>query len=479
MKAIELVIKLQSPLLIARTHFGDENSRVSLDYIPGNTIKGAVIQQYLMQNSIGEEEMQDADSNVRKLFFSDAVRFLNAYPYDEAFTDHPRSLPVPFSWFVEKKDKENQNNNRAVWDFAVQPADLEQAKNEPRNYFWQQAEGDKESGFRFALVSPGMTSSVHNMSVQPHIKSQQNSTVFRYEVLKASQAFCTYIIADDDSLLALVDKFIPTGSVYLGGSRGARYGHTEFVKNIITNWSEYSMSNSESNKLVTFTLISDVILRNGSGEPTFDFRQALTEKMGPKQSVTPVRSFVKTGTVGTFNRKWGLPTLQDQVILKGSCFVFEFDPQLEPESEQIESLVKMGIGERLSDGFGRVALNLSSIESFVSYTPEIRQNKVLSLSEDSKPLLKRMATKHLESCVDDAILAYLQTIQFNKDRQPENSQLNKLRILSKQAIRDPKNGSLTFENFFKGLRKENAYLQFDRTHIWVNGKQITWLSWIQ
>ena len=47
MHAIKIVITLNSPLLIAGPENGDENRRISLDYIPGSTIKGVIIKEYL------------------------------------------------------------------------------------------------------------------------------------------------------------------------------------------------------------------------------------------------------------------------------------------------------------------------------------------------------------------------------------------------------------------------------------------------
>jgi RAMP superfamily. len=78
MKAIKVVITLNSPLLIARPENGDENSRTSLDYIPGSTIKGVVIKHYLQQKqtSITDDAMQKADSDIRKFFFSNQLQFL-------------------------------------------------------------------------------------------------------------------------------------------------------------------------------------------------------------------------------------------------------------------------------------------------------------------------------------------------------------------------------------------------------------------
>jgi CRISPR-associated protein Csx10 len=475
MKAIHLIIELKSPLLVAGVHYGDENSRISLDYVPGSTIKGAVISQFLRNNKLDNDVMHKSDSDARKVFFDDKVRFLNAYPYTDVFPGYPRALPVPASWYIEKSDKENQNDDRQVWDFAVEVTDLEQGKTEPRKYFWQVVEEIDDDKKRYPLVSPSMVSSVHNMSVKPHIKSSDNSTVFRYDVLAAGQVFCAYILAKDETLLDQVDKYIPTGSVFLGGSRGARYGHTEFIKNTVDNWKEYDSHNDSTGDEVSFTLLSDLILKNASGESSFDFSEALKEKLGLKEKPTPIRAFVKTGATGSFNRKWGLPTIQDQIISKGSCFVYKKDDHLSPDAEAVKNLVVWGLGEHQSDGFGRIAVNLGSEDTFYSYTPNESNGSNLELSEESKRLVARVADKQLQERVENEILSYLQKVQVNS--QPENAQLNKLRILARQAARNPEAADLEIKGFFENL-KEEAFLQFDRRHIKVSGKQITWHAWV-
>lgn len=475
MKAIQIIIQLKSPLLVAGAHNGDENSKISLDYIPGSTIKGACIGRFLLNEDLDETAMHDPNSKARQYFFDTKVRFLNAYPYSGLFPGHPRALPVPLSWYVEKFDKEKNNKNRQIWDFAVDLADLEQGKTESRKFFWQEAEDIAEMEKRYPLFSPDMVSSVHNMSVRPHVKSSENSTVFRYDVLAASQDFCAYILAEEPDLFDKVFKIVPEGSVFLGGSRDARYGHTEFSKTKIDAWHEYDTHQDDTGDEIGFTLLSDMILQNASGEPSFDFSEVLKTKFGLVDRPVPVRSFVKTGTVGSFNRKWGLPTIQNQVILKGSCFVYKQDGKLSPDSELVRNLALWGLGERLSDGFGRIAVDLSSFKKFYSYTPDERKRPKLDLSKESKKLVAQVADKQLQERVENAILSYLQKVAFPK--QPENAQLNKLRMLAREAARNPETPDLKINGFLMNL-KEDAFLQFDRRHLTVSGRQITWYAWV-
>jgi CRISPR-associated protein Csx10 len=475
MNAIQLIIELKSSLLVASTHYGDENSRISLDYIPGSTIKGAVIYQFIKQNPFTDQDIYSKDATFRKYFFDDQVIFLNAYPYQSTFFNHPRSIPVPFSWQTEKHNLEEQNNNRGVYDFALDIVDLNQAKAEPRKFFWQAPEGMGDGKIRYPLISPKMVSTVHNMSVHPHIKNPESSTVFRYDVIAPRQVFCSYILCKDEDLTKAIEPFIPTGSVFLGGSRNARYGHTHITKVEVENWEEFESQADGTEDEIIITLLSDMILKNSSGEPSFDFSLALQNHLKMTTKPKPVRAFIKTGIAGGFNRKWGLPIIQDPVILKGSCFVYRKN-----EFSNLNTLTydtRWGLGERIADGFGRIGINLVSIASFRTYVPSIEIPETAAASSESEYLIKRFIEKTIQERINQKLLSYLEEVVSTKP--PENNQLNKIRILAKQAIRSPLDQNLEIKHFFQNKNiKEDAFLQFDRRFLNIKGERYTWRAWI-
>ena len=192
MNAIQLIIELKSSLLVASTHYGDENSRISLEYIPGSTIKGAVIHQFVKQDTFTDQDIYSKDATFRKYFFDDQVIFLNAYPYNSTFLDQTRAIPLPLSWQTEKQNLEEQNNEREDFDYAYDDdADLNQAKTEPRKFFWQVPERISDA-HTISFNLHQMISTVHNMSVHPHIKKPDSSTVFRYDVIAPKQVLFLY-----------------------------------------------------------------------------------------------------------------------------------------------------------------------------------------------------------------------------------------------------------------------------------------------
>ena len=61
---------------------------------------------------------------------------------------------------------------------------------------------------------------------------------------------------------------------------------------------------------------------------------------------------------------------------------------------------------------------------------------------------------------------------------PENTQLNKIRILAKQAVRSPLDENLEISRFFEANMKELAFLQFDRRFLVIRHEKYTWRAWI-
>src|SRR5207253_4534369 len=109
---------------------GDPNAGVSLPYIAGSVVRGAVIGLFLQHNS--QKDLAVAE---RDLFFNDQVRFLNAYPLVEVSNNElpKRSLPTPLSWHKEKDGKEiygGEDADRNIYDFAKTNAKKEDPNGE-------------------------------------------------------------------------------------------------------------------------------------------------------------------------------------------------------------------------------------------------------------------------------------------------------------------------------------------------------------
>jgi CRISPR-associated protein Csx10 len=336
-KALIIQLRLTQPVLAGQTHGGEPNSNVSLPFIPGSTLKGALAGRY----SGGKFVDLTTDTKFFQLFLSDQVMFLNAYPV------HPdaksRMLPRPLSWHVHKADV--HNTQAKIYDFAIsQPEDDETFKAPAGDFSWQGSD-------TVNLLSPQLEVIVHNASNDRNRKVEGSSQVFRYDALSAGQIFETVILSEDDTLLKDIRQLFEGGDLSLGASRTGGYGKAvvDYIQEDDT-WQENSQdrgSQAVTADQVILTCLSDIIIRSPDGAFDFDLETLAGEP--------PSNTFRRTRLVGGFNNKWGLPIVQAWAIEAGSVFVFPGECR-----SRLEEKLMGGIGERRNDGFGRFALDMHS-----------------------------------------------------------------------------------------------------------------------
>jgi CRISPR-associated protein Csx10 len=279
----------------------------------------------------------------RRLFLSDSTRFLNAYPKSK---NGVRTLPTPLSW-KSKKDEQ-----KPVYDMVMNEKGDESCsginKSQPFCYLWEDEEGNGKA----ELYRPNFQINTHNANENRRLSKKDNSTVFRYQALARDQDFCAAILADDESDLEKICPLLQSSSkLIIGGSNTAGYGLVNIDEVKIGDWYEYHPLGDEPEKII-ITLLSNALVRN---DHTGSYALSLESILGCKHEF----AFAKPTVVGGFNRTWNLPLTQGLAIRGGSVYVYKNDPDL---AKMLCILEKNGIGERLAEGFGRIAINWHSFE---------------------------------------------------------------------------------------------------------------------
>ncbi len=453
MKALKVTIQTEQPLLIPPSRPGDENSAVSLEYIPGSILRGVFIQHYALQK--GQKALDASDPEFRRLFLDDSVRYLNAYPVDHR---EKRALPTPLSWRMRKDDREK--NEFEIYDFAVEwNDDLEQPTSVAQP---------------FCVVShdevtfPAMKRVMHyhNVSFRRMRKAKQDSTVFRYEAIAPGEVFVAAVIADDDRDLAHLQKLWDKPAIiHLGKSRRAGYGTVRVSTEIVPDWGEYEAFAKPGNDII-MTLLSDTILRDPeTGQWTHDLGKVLGKAVKQR--------FIAASIVGGVNKKWGLPMLQSPALRAGSVFVFDASAFSDQEQEQ---LTRYGIGERRAEGFGRVAFGwqTSNMLNARPPIPHPTSPSPVQLSAKSAALARQMLRRMVQEELERRLLDALSVLEI--DGNISNAQLSRLRLAIRRAQTEgawkPMQDFLHEDNL-----KATARRQLERARVRpTNERLIQWLG---
>jgi len=425
MNALTVYLHLRSALLITQLGGGDPNSGVGCRYVPGSTLRGALIARYL-----DGKAADAADPTFRRLFLDGAVCFLNGYPLAR---DGQRTVPLPFSWQQPKDAKKSDPAHDWAWGKPVSSAKA-----------WKGLGGETfcavTASGKVERVTPEMKINIHIAREDRQRPTSGLATVFRYDALAEGQTFAAVILAEDAQDLAKIQALLPDQTVLaMGRSRSASYGWVEVryprdqagqVRTAVEpNWQEVAspLPASALPSSLVVTLLSDVLVQDPqTGAQRADLGAVLVDE--------PTECFARLHTVGGFNRKWNLPMPQTEAIAAGSVFVY---PYSQPLAEQLDKLVERGIGNRRAEGFGRIAVNWQA-SAMIEFAEAVKARPgSMPLVSESQPLARQMVTRMLRAELDRALIQAINDHELDR-RGLRNAQLSRLRVVARQALEPDK-----------------------------------------
>jgi CRISPR-associated protein Csx10 len=450
MNGLPFNIELLEPLLATGLQ-GDPNAGISQSYVSGSVLRGAIIAVYLRDKksklNLSKTELNLTNRQERDLFFNDKVRFLNAYP----LVNNVRSLPVPLSWQKRKDASENESDQ--VFDLSLAaPEENEQYKNLSTSFF---AFNGPAKIIKAELKT---RIAVHNR--RNPIKGRavkEDGDVFRYESIAPHIHFSGAIVSEDIELLKqLKELFLKECEILLGGSRSGGYGRARITfGDWKSDWSEPQVKGAtelSAGKEFTITFLSNGLNRDENGQFQLELRL-------PGCEFIDTNTFRQSELIGGFNRKWGLPLPQTQSIKAGSVYRFRTERTIQKDT--VSAWLEQGVGERRVDGFGRIAIDLSTAGelSFVADEPELAS---VTLSGDltarmAKPIIQRLFTQKYEE-----ELSRLTGI-YQIEKQISNSQISRLRLVLRDVLRGNRPAA-ELDTFFSSLKK-TARDQFERAKV--------------
>ena len=494
MRAIVYTLTLREPLL-ATSLQGDPNSSVSLAYVPGSLVRGALIQHYIREH--GSQETFLGDAEAQRLFIRGSTRYLNAYP--SADRSDVRCLPTPRSLLRRKHDEWDEPEGTSTID--VLDASHPECDSDARNEF-EQSDTLKPLGRPFCAspedtlytYQPDRAIAVHiqrntvkGRSVRgaanpADIGQTPNGAVFRYDALAPEQQFRGVVLVDNDAdAVAVKEMLEKLATCWLGRSRSAQYGKTSVSDvGIVDDWRECGTDTGIStlaagDQLHSITFLSDALLHDSTGQPVDGLdNNTLAAYLGLNAGDVEIddeHSFSATIGQSGFNRYWKLPLTQEHALVAGSVISFRLKTPLSvDDAARIE---QQGIGARRTEGFGRIAFNWRGEMKRRASKGDVAKARSSGTgtvqTAPASMLAKRMARQLHERKIEQYIIDFVKNHPVSNA--PSNSQFGRLRVLVRQALPDAdvamvRAGFAAFKPTAKG-QYERARLDNEPFDIWI------------
>lgn len=350
MPELHFLLHVKSPLLFPQAG-GDPNSVSTSDYIPGTALLGAFAQRYIAQRKLGQKAHQDPD--FKRLFLSQEVTFSPAYiAHKNKYNVFTAFYPTPLSIQARK------NNENDICDLLIETKD----------------EAFKALG-GYISISGGEKCMVHKQMLYHQVRPLQNSKSkpqdyqelryqedpipFTYESILPNQYFHGHIRGSQNDLESL-QQLIPQGSVIrLGRSRQVHYG--EVTIDWEPQFESANFGSLEFDEGIAMTLLSDTLIYNDLGMATVDL-DALQGYLPQGVTLNPSKIFVRKRNQEQYVSIWQHRRPVEVSFQAGSCFWLNYSGNEDSITDALQVLQTRGLGERLAEGFGQVALGWQTSE---------------------------------------------------------------------------------------------------------------------
>ncbi|UHA72130.1 hypothetical protein [Paenibacillus sp. 481] len=349
------------PLKIGAVGSKANQTEPSKDYVPGSTIRGAMISQLIHNNSFDEHQKEILTK----------LECYNAYPYhgEHIYLPTPQHLRMNKHQWRKAKVLARSSDEEQMQTIKISNL-LDTCKE-------QDGEQDKNTlEFRFLSVQDknirGMNAVKeyrlhHNMSRKQDEKERDN--LFRYQALAAGHTFRAIVSYDQSIEHVIVPVLKQSTKWYLGGAKGSGYGlcQLRLIAHVQTDFHAakkalglHTAAMPTADKL-TITCLSDCICRDTYGQPV---NAIPTDEIESLIGV-PVklkRQYVQTGITEGYNATWKARYPKETTLKAGSVLEYELQKELTQQEkiQMIQALESKLIGYRTQDGFGWIGAEMSN-----------------------------------------------------------------------------------------------------------------------
>lgn len=396
----------------------------SIGYIPGSTLRGAFIKNYIQKfNVIDIERNYEAST----LFFKGKMKFLNGYPIREA----KRTFPFPLCYYSSKNIIREFISSEAR-NKSISKEIINELEDEVKEEFQKIKLGEFALNYFCGDITGINVAKTQVLHISKRIQNKGSNALFRYESIKSGEEFKAYIAFEGnreeaEKYLELINDQI----VFLGGAKGSGYGKCKIsdVKILEYNPEIEDIDYEDLSFYGEFYLyaISDIISTDEYGQvigyinPDF-----LKEKLG-LDNVKLEKSSIETCVVAGYNNKWGTRLPQYKGIKAGSVFKYSFEGEIDIES--LINLMNTGIGLRKEEGYGRFIIidDFSVYKFFVEDYKDKDNIELKKLSSKEKKNLENIFKKIYCVQIEKSIDKYIYNISNSiKSKSVSENQIGKL-----------------------------------------------------
>lgn len=324
---LRYVLKNVEPIRIADDSTSQSGQTVSLKYIPGTTIRGLVINRLAQQEDFEE---------IKKLLFSEQVRYLNAY----LMVGEKELIPSPKGFY---EDKVQVSGKKQIENVVINGEFKEGNKRAALGRFCS-IEGDC---IYYCNVDTGS-----DMKIKINLQNDEKQNVFRNEYIMPGHVFAGYIAVETEEVKNAI-KEVFGQNIIIGNARSAGLGKCQVLSCDYVDrlpYEEY-LPQEEQTGSCYMMLLSGTAMRNEIGELCGIHEKKLQEMLGVENLKL---AYCSTSTIDVkgYNRKWGVKVPSMVMFEQGSVFHLTFDGVL--TVEKLRQVCDKGIGVRANEGFGRV-----------------------------------------------------------------------------------------------------------------------------
>lgn len=345
------------PLKIGAGGNDKNQTEPSRDYIPGSTIRGAIIGALIKKGIFADKQKE----------FLTQLKCFNAYPF-EKIKQNKGALYIPTPCHL-RMNKHDWRRTKAENKKELELNNLLKEKSQAEN----KKEAKNVLEYKFVTIKNDalVGTKIQKEYRLHHTKNKKKENLFRYQAISAKQNFRSLVQFTDD-LGKDIEYILQQGTrFYLGGSKGSGYGLCElkYVSQVYEKYKsareelgleyEYKKNNKTDNYL-TITCLSDCICRNEEGQPVSYIPEVYIEKVSGLQ-VRLINKQIQTGITEGYNTKWRARYPKETTIKAGSILQYELIGNKGNQSAIEDGFDKLGeklIGHRIQDGFGWIGVNI-------------------------------------------------------------------------------------------------------------------------